>query len=43
MKSTANLLPSADSKRKYVKKVLDNGMVKLAPEKVWIGKLTVLI
>ena len=46
--STAILLPSADSrrdvvsyKRKYVHKVLANGLVKLAQEKVWLGELTV--
>ena len=46
--STAVLLPSADLrrvvvsyKRKYVHKVLVNGLVKLAQEKEWLGELSI--
>ena len=46
--SMATLLPSADSrrvvvgyKRKYVRKVMVNCLVKLAQEKMWSGELTV--
>ena len=47
--SMAILIPSAVSRRvvvsyrrKYVHKVLDNPLVKLAQEKVWLCELTVL-
>ena len=46
--SKSILLLSADAKkivvsykRKYVHKVLDNYLVKLAQEKVWLGELTI--